>query len=197
MGVGAQWGRRASKAINGGGGASPRALDFGISRAGFCKLPSSFHLMQPSYPLLQAVRHLEPSQPLSFLFPLRAPEGFSRPGRTARLRRRREKARGSEAQAAVPKAKANAEVGRSGEASLAQPYVHRSKLPLGGSFPCISPGRQPTDRGLEVEWEFVGRLHGEVTFGCSGQVGAVLSAPVVLQPPQISTKPPAKASGSS
>lgn len=27
-------------------------------RAGFCKLPSSFHLMQPSYPLLQAMRHL-------------------------------------------------------------------------------------------------------------------------------------------
>lgn len=153
----------------GGLGASPRALDFGISRAGFCKLPSSFHLVQPSHPLLQAVRHLEPSQPLSFLFPLGAPEeGFSRPGRTARLRRRREKARGLEAQAAVPKAKANAEVGKSGEASLAQPYVHRSKLPLGGSFPCISPGRQPTNRGLEVEWEFGGRLHGEVTFGRSG-----------------------------
>lgn len=129
---------------------SPRALDFGISRAGFCKLPSSFHLMQPSYPLLQAVRHFEPFQPLSFLFPLGAPEeGFSRPGRTARLRRRREKARGLEAQAAVPKAKANAEVAKSGEASLAQPYVHRSKLPLGGSFPCISPGSQPTNMDLE------------------------------------------------
>lgn len=78
-------------------------------RAGFCKLPSSFHLMQPSYPLLQAVRHLEPSQPLSFLFPLGAPEeGFERPGRTVFLRQRREKARGLEAQAAVAKAKAKA-----------------------------------------------------------------------------------------
>lgn len=65
--------------------------------------------MQPSYPLLQAVRHLEPSQPLSFLFPLGAPEeGFERPGRDVFLRQRREKARGLEAQAAVAKAKAKA-----------------------------------------------------------------------------------------
>lgn len=129
--------------------------------------------MQPSYPLLQAMRHLEPSQPLSFLFPLGAPEaGFSGPGRTARLRRRREKARGSEAQAAVPKAKANAEVGKSGEASLAQPNVHRSKLPLGGSFPCVSPGSQPTDMDLEggvgVRRETTWRGY----FGCSWAGGS-------------------------
>lgn len=50
---GSKWGG------GGGCGMSRRALGFGSRQElGFCKLPSSFHLMQPSYPLLQAVRHL-------------------------------------------------------------------------------------------------------------------------------------------
>lgn len=154
---------RETAARFGGGGAVGEARVEAINEGGCESVGSGFRYLESR--LLQTTKFLPPyatelptspsGAPLraisaAFLpVPAGGPEGFSRPGRTARLGRRREKARGLEAQAAVLKAKANAEVGKSGEASLAQPYVHRSKLPLRGSFPCISPGRQPANMELE------------------------------------------------
>lgn len=60
-GWGRSGGRRASMAINEGRGCVCESAGSAFwlpPRAGFCKLPSSFYLMQPSYPLLQAMRHL-------------------------------------------------------------------------------------------------------------------------------------------
>lgn len=78
--------------------------------------------------------------------------------------------------------------GKSGEASLAQPDVHPSKLPLRGILSCPSPGRQSTRGGVGVPG---GRLYTQKSHsGAVGQVGAVLSAPVSQPPPQMPTKPP-------
>lgn len=158
-------------------------------RAVFCKLASSFHLMQPSNPLLQAMRH---SGHISAAF-LPAPAGGPRRGvceawlhcpapleaeGSARL----------EAQAAVPRAQADAEWEKGGEASLAQPDVHPSELPLRESLSCTSPERRSHSRWARG---FRGRLSMQrCLLGAVGQVGAVLSAPVAQPPPQILSKPP-------
>lgn len=56
--------------------------------------------------------------------------------------------------------------GKSGEASLAQPDVHPSKLPLRGILSCSSPGRRSARGGVGVRGGET--LHAEVPFGCSG-----------------------------
>lgn len=54
----------------------------------------------------------------------------------------------------------------SGEASLAQPDVHRSKLPLRGSFSCTSPGRRSTRGGVRVRGgDFTRRGYFRVQWG--------------------------------
>lgn len=158
--------------------------------AGFCKLPSSFHLMQPSYPLLQAMRHLGRISAAFLPVPAGGPrrrvcEAWPhRPsppeaGGSARLG-------GTGSQ--FPGLRLTLKWGKSGEASLAQPDVHPSKLPLRGILSCSSPGRRSTRGGVGARG---GRLYMQRSpSGAVGQVGAVLSAPVSQPPPQMPTKPP-------
>ncbi|XP_045401835.1 uncharacterized protein LOC123634359 isoform X2 [Lemur catta] len=144
--------------------------------------------MQPSYPLLQAVRH---SGRISAAL-LPAPAGGPRrgvceawPQRPAPL-----EAGGSarlEAQAAVPRTQADAEVGKergsrlgaAGRASfrvdtLGKPFAHLTWKAAHSRWGRGLRGRLPAQRCLS---------------GAVGQVGAVLSAPVAQPPPQMLWKP--------
>lgn len=98
-----------------------------------------------------------------------------------------------EAQAAVPRAKADAEVGKergsqlgaAGRASfqaatLRKPFVHLTWKAVHSRWGGGSKGRLYTQRCLS---------------GAAGQVGAVLSAPVAQPPPQIQRSPPQKPVG--
>lgn len=149
-------------------------------RPGFCKLPSSFHLMQPFYPLLQAARHWAhlgrfPScsrwgPQKRGLRGLVAPPSSNKAAGGAPL----------EARAAAPGTTGSSVLSR--EASLAQSDVHPFELPPWGILPCASPKKQSTGCG-GVGWKWRLSTQGCLS-GTAGQVGAVLSAPTAEPPPQ-------------
>lgn len=98
-----------------------------------------------------------------------------------------------EAQAAVPRAKADAEVGKErgsqlGAAGRASFQAATRRTPLG----------HLTWKAVHLRWGggSRGRLYTQRCLsGAVGQVGAVLSAPVAQPPPQTPTKPPQSLSG--
>lgn len=134
--------------------------------ASFCKLPSSFYLMQPSYPLLQAVRRFGPISAAFLPVPAGGP--------------RRRVCKAWPHRPSLP------------EAEEASAWRHRLQFPgprltlkceragkpAWRSRTCIVPRchseeafRAPHLEGdpLEVGWGFEGEtVHAEVTFGCSG-----------------------------
>lgn len=109
------------------------------SRPGFCKLPSSFHLMQPFYPLLQAVRHWAHLG----RFPSCSRRGPSRGVCEAWPRRPAPEAAGS-APAAAPGTTGSRGL-RAGRLSLAQSDVHPFELPPWGVPRCAHLESSPRD----------------------------------------------------
>jgi hypothetical protein len=134
-------------------------------RAGFCELPSSFHLMQPGYPLLQAERR---SGCISAAF-LPAPAGGPRrgvceawPRHPAPLEAGGGATRGT---AAAPGPTLTLKWEKSVEVSLAQADMHPSEHPLRGSSSCTSLGKRSTQGGVWVRVDFPRRDAFRVRWG--------------------------------